>query len=64
MAKKLSEEPASQTVTFDRAFALMSALDVVPENADELEDFYVTPPQSKKHEVLSIQKHKTQGQKA
>lgn len=64
MSESLVSKPAAQARTFDRAFTVMSALDGVPENADDLEDFYVTAPQSKKHEVLSIQKHKTQGQKA
>lgn len=60
----MSDDEAAQALIFDQAFTIMSALDGVPESADEIEDFYVTPPPSKKHEIYSVQKHKAQGQKA
>lgn len=60
----MAEDDSAQALIFNRAFTLMSALDGVPEKADEIEDFYVSPPQSKKHEIFSVQKHKAQGQKA
>jgi U3 small nucleolar RNA-associated protein 19 len=60
----MAEDEAAQALIFNRAFTLMSALDGVPESSDEIEDFYVSPPQSKKHELFSVQKHKAQGQKA
>ncbi|KAH6898424.1 CBF/Mak21 family-domain-containing protein [Thelonectria olida] len=49
---------------FDRIFALLSALDGVPESADELEDFYVPKPKKKSHSLRNINQHKTQGQDA
>lgn len=49
---------------FDRVFSLISALDGVPESADELEDFYVARPQKKSHPLRSVTQHKKQGQEA
>jgi len=49
---------------FGRVFSLISALDGVPESADELEDFYVTRPQKKSHPLRSVTQHKKQGQEA
>ncbi|OAA42603.1 CCAAT-binding factor [Metarhizium rileyi] len=49
---------------FDRAFALVSALDGVPESADDLDDFYVPQPQKKAHPLRSVSQHKKQGQEA
>lgn len=64
MTRTLADDESMQAIIFARCFTLMSALDGVPENADELEDFYINPPQNKKHELFSIPKHKAQGQKA
>lgn len=49
---------------FDRTFTLLSALDGVPEKADELEDFYVQKPTKKSHSLMSVVQHKRQGQDA
>ncbi|PTB46715.1 uncharacterized protein TrAFT101_003843 [Trichoderma asperellum] len=49
---------------FDRAFALLSALDGVPQSAEELEDFYIPRPQKKSHNLRSVIQHKRQGQDA
>lgn len=49
---------------FDRIFALLSALDGVPESADELEDFYVPKPKKKSHSLCNVNQHKKQGQDA
>jgi U3 small nucleolar RNA-associated protein 19 len=49
---------------FDRIFALLSALDGVPESAEELEDFYVPKPKKKSHSLRNINQHKRQGQDA
>lgn len=49
---------------FDRAFALLSALDGVPQSAEELEDFYIPRPQKKSHNLRSAIQHKRQGQDA
>ncbi len=57
-----SEELSSEV--FDRAFALLSVLDGVPDSADELVDFYVTKPEKKSHYLLSVTQHKKQGQEA
>lgn len=49
---------------FDRAFSLLSALDGVPESAEELEDFYVSKPEKKSHYLRSVTQQKKQGQEA
>ncbi|KAF4965062.1 hypothetical protein FSARC_7096 [Fusarium sarcochroum] len=49
---------------FDRCFALLSALDGVPESADQLEDFYVPKPKKKAHPLRNVNQHKKQGQEA
>lgn len=49
---------------FESAFALLSALDGVPESADELEDFYIHKPEKKSHYLRQPNQHKKQGQDA
>ncbi|KAM5355710.1 hypothetical protein ACJ41O_002356 [Fusarium nematophilum] len=49
---------------FDRCFALLSALDGVPDSAEELEDFYVPRPKKKAHPLRNVTQHKKQGQEA
>lgn len=49
---------------FDRVFSLLSALDGVPEKADDLEDFYVPRPLKKTHALRSVAQQKKQGQQA
>ncbi|KAL6908604.1 CBF domain-containing protein [Trichoderma evansii] len=49
---------------FDRAFALLSALDGVPQSAEELEDYYIPRPTKKSHNLRSAIQHKRQGQDA
>jgi U3 small nucleolar RNA-associated protein 19 len=49
---------------FDRCFALLSALDGVPESADQLEDFFVPKPKKKTHNLRNVNQHKKQGQEA
>jgi U3 small nucleolar RNA-associated protein 19 len=49
---------------FDAIFDLISALDGVPESADELEDFYVPRPKKKGHYLLMPTQQKKQGQEA
>jgi U3 small nucleolar RNA-associated protein 19 len=49
---------------FDRCFALLSALDGVPESADQLEDFYIPKPKKKAHNLRNVNQHKKQGQEA
>lgn len=61
--ESLAEEDESDSL-FDRAFALLCALDGVPDSADELEDFYVPKPKKKAHPLLSVNQHKKQGQEA
>ncbi|KAM0200957.1 hypothetical protein ACHAPA_011261 [Fusarium lateritium] len=56
------EEPSPEL--FDRCFALLSALDGVPESADQLEDFYVPKPKKKTHPLRNVNQHKKQGQEA
>ncbi|KAF5023913.1 hypothetical protein F66182_4035 [Fusarium sp. NRRL 66182] len=61
--KKESEGRVSPEL-FDRSFALLSALDGVPESADQLEDFYVPKPKKATHPLRNINQHKKQGQEA
>ncbi|KID76898.1 CCAAT-binding factor, partial [Metarhizium brunneum ARSEF 3297] len=49
---------------FDRVFSLISALDGVPESADDLDDFYIPRPKKKAHPLRSVNQHKKQGQEA
>ncbi|KAI5466244.1 CBF/Mak21 family-domain-containing protein [Mariannaea sp. PMI_226] len=49
---------------FDEIFSLLSALDGVPESAEELEDFYVPKPKKKTHSLRNVNQHKKQGQEA
>lgn len=49
---------------FEAIFDLLSALDGVPESAEELEDFYVPRPKKKSHSLLLATQHKKQGQEA
>ncbi|KAJ4326477.1 Maturation and nuclear export of 40S ribosomal subunits interacting protein [Fusarium piperis] len=58
-----SDDDASPEL-FDRCFALLSALDGVPESADELEDYYVPRPKKKAHPLRNVTQHKKQGQEA
>ncbi|KAF3769201.1 CBF-domain-containing protein [Cryphonectria parasitica EP155] len=56
---------SSPDSTFDILFELLSSIEGVPESSEELEDFYVDPPEKKKgHELFSIAKHKKQAQEA
>ncbi|KYK56867.1 ribosome biogenesis protein Noc4 [Drechmeria coniospora] len=65
-----SIKPAMQSIAnedgalFVRVFSLISALDGVPETAEELEDFYVPRPKLKSHPLRSVVQHKKQGQAA
>lgn len=61
--EKLPENRVPATF-FDRCFSLLSALDGVPESADELEDFYVSKPNKKSHPLRSVTQHKKQSQEA
>ncbi|KAJ6786036.1 hypothetical protein PWT90_06570 [Aphanocladium album] len=63
--KDLAEEEGDlKSRLFESAFALLSALDGVPESADELEDFYIHKPEKKSHYLRQPNQHKRQGQDA
>jgi len=63
--KSVLENPVEASSTlFDSALALLSALDGVPEAADDLEDFYVPRPKKKTHDLRSVTQHKRRGQEA
>ncbi|OAR02667.1 hypothetical protein LLEC1_01830 [Akanthomyces lecanii] len=63
--KDLSEDEGDlKSRLFESAFALISALDGVPESADELEDFYIHKPEKKSHYLRQPNQHKRQGQDA
>ncbi|KAG6307078.1 hypothetical protein E4U45_005694 [Claviceps purpurea] len=63
LVESLAQEKDSD-VLFNRVFALISALDGVPESADDLEDYYITKPPKKSHSLRSVAQHKRQGQEA
>ncbi|KAG6028811.1 hypothetical protein E4U41_000570 [Claviceps citrina] len=63
LVENLAREDESEGL-FDRVFALISALDGVPESADDLEDFYISKPSKKSHPLRSVTQHKRQGQDA
>lgn len=54
----------TRSAFFQSSFALLQALDGVPESAEELEDFYVPRPKKKTHDLRSVTQHKKQGQEA
>lgn len=62
--EKGPSEGLGSSELFDRAFKMLSALDGVPESADELEDFYVPKPSRKTHDLRIVNRHKKQGQEA
>ncbi|KAF4453865.1 putative NOC4 nucleolar protein [Fusarium austroafricanum] len=62
IVEKQEDEPSPEL--FDRCFELLSALDGVPESADQLEDFYVPKPKKKTHNLRNVNQHKKQGQEA
>jgi hypothetical protein len=45
-------------------FEMLINMEDVPESSDELEEFYVEPPQKKKHPLRSLSQHKKQAQEA
>ena len=63
MIENLSSQKTPEGL-FDRVFALLSALDGVPESASQLEDFYVPRPKKKSHSLRNVTHHKKQGQEA
>ncbi|EFY85141.1 ribosome biogenesis protein Noc4, putative [Metarhizium acridum CQMa 102] len=63
LVESLSEDVEPNEL-FDRGFSLISALDGVPESADDLDDFYIPRPKRKTHPLRSVNQHKKQGQEA
>jgi len=53
-----------KTGMFDAVLPILSALDGVPESAEELEDWYIARPKKKTHNIRSVQQHKRRGQEA
>ena len=43
---------------------MLLSMEDVPESADDLEDFFIEPPQRKKHPLRSLSQHKKQAQEA
>lgn len=62
IVKEQEDEPSPEL--FDPCFALLSALDGVPESAEQLEDFYIPKPKDKSHPLRKVNQHKKQGQDA
>ncbi|KAK3363069.1 CBF/Mak21 family-domain-containing protein [Lasiosphaeria hispida] len=48
----------------DRIFDLLIGIEDVPGSSEELEDFYIDPPNKKKHALYSLTQHKKQAQEA
>lgn len=59
-----ADQGGDEEPLFDSVYALLSALDGVPESAEELEDFYTPRPKNKTHNLRSVHQHKRQGQDA
>ncbi|KAG5978999.1 hypothetical protein E4U55_005680 [Claviceps digitariae] len=64
LVERVAQEEDESQGLFNRVFALISALDGVPESADDLEDFYIPKPSKKTHPLRSVTQHKRQGQDA
>ncbi|KAH6854612.1 CBF/Mak21 family-domain-containing protein [Chaetomium sp. MPI-CAGE-AT-0009] len=45
-------------------FEMLISMEDVPESNDDLEEFYIEPPQKKKHPLRSLSQHKKQAQEA
>ncbi|KAK0656798.1 CBF/Mak21 family-domain-containing protein [Cercophora newfieldiana] len=58
-----ADEVADEDVQ-ENAFAMLMEVDDVPESSEALENFYVEPPNKKKHPVRSLSQHKKQAQEA
>lgn len=57
------EQPVGEEVR-SRVFGLLLSMEHVPESSDALEDFFIEPPQKKKHPLRSLSQHKKQAQEA
>lgn len=50
--------------TRHRVFEMLLSMEDVPESSEALEDFYIDPPQKKKHPLRSLSQHKIKAQEA
>ncbi|KAL2263062.1 hypothetical protein VTK26DRAFT_8350 [Humicola hyalothermophila] len=57
-------EHAVDEVVRNRVFWLLLSMEDVPQSNEDLEDFYIEPPQRKKHPLRSLSQHKKQAQEA
>jgi U3 small nucleolar RNA-associated protein 19 len=48
----------------DQAFEMLISMEDIPASSEELDTFYVEPPQKKKHPLRSLSQHKKQAQEA
>ncbi|KAK3311151.1 CBF/Mak21 family-domain-containing protein [Chaetomium strumarium] len=48
----------------DTIFEMLISMEDVPESSEALENFYIEPPQKKKHPLRSLSQHKKQAQEA
>ncbi|KAK4240680.1 CBF/Mak21 family-domain-containing protein [Achaetomium macrosporum] len=48
----------------DTVFEMLLSMEDVPESSEDLENFYIEPPQKKKHPLRSLSQHKKQAQEA
>jgi U3 small nucleolar RNA-associated protein 19 len=49
---------------FDNSVEILTSIESVPESKEELEDFYISAPKKKTHELYSLAQHKNRAQEA
>ncbi|KAG9245957.1 nucleolar complex protein-like protein [Calycina marina] len=57
-------KPSSNVDMFDTAIEILRAIESVPEDKEELEDFYIKAPVKKSHGLYSLAQHKKRAQGA
>jgi U3 small nucleolar RNA-associated protein 19 len=65
IATIMNEEDGADTQrAVDNAIEILSSIESVPEDAEELEDFYIPKPKKKSHNLYSLNAHKKVAQEA
>jgi U3 small nucleolar RNA-associated protein 19 len=63
--RKLIKEPGSASnAKFDPALDILKSIESVPDSKEELEDFYIPPPEKATHALYSLNQHKKRAQGA
>ena len=58
----MSSDKAQESLT--NVLSILTAIETIPDQQEELEDFFLSPPSRKKHDLRSLAAHKKQAQKA